>query len=381
MKILFVQKEGGIFGAENYHLNIIPALMKRGVQVDFLRLYTDYQGGRGGEFIKRLNNMGVTTYEINIGRFIRPRNLFTINRLIKNGGYDLIHTHLIHADFHLALVKVLLNRKLKIVSTKHGYDNAFTARYGFDARKQGITPYYLISKWSESVMTRSFTITKALRNFFINTRLTSAEKMELIYYGFDFPSPDSDWQNTSHKIFKKQLVIAGRLVRFKGHHYVIEALSEIISAHPDAGLIIAGSGPEENDLKAMVARLNLTDYVRFIGYSKTVPIWMFNSDVVIVPSVSEGFGVVLLEAFNCRKPVVAFDVPACNELIQDGVDGLLSAPYDIRELGSRINYLLSNPNLGRKLGEEADRKQKTFFNLGRMTDETIEFYKRVAVKQ
>ena len=149
MKILFVQKEGGIFGAENYQLKVIPGLLAKRIHIEFLRLYTDHQGGKGGEFIERLNQLGVKTYEVNIGKYPTPRVLNQIKRIANNDGYDLVHTHLIHADFYLALVKSFLGLKTRLVSTKHGYDNNFTSRFGFDASKQTKTPYFLISKWAE----------------------------------------------------------------------------------------------------------------------------------------------------------------------------------------------------------------------------------------
>lgn len=377
MKILFVQKEGGIFGAENYQLKIIPELIRRGYTIHFLRLYTNYQGGKGGRFIDLLNSFGVKTFENNIGRFINPVNLFRINQIIKSEKYDLIHTHLIHADIHLALIKLLLNRKMKVVSTKHGYDNAFTAKHGFNPGKQTRTPYFVISRFAENLMTKSFTITNSLRNFFIQTGLTTAAKMSTIHYGFDFTPPELSWVDERFRIFQKQLVIAGRLVRFKGHRFVIEAMPEIVRQNPDAGLVIVGSGELEAELKALVSELQMDKHVRFTGYSSDVVKWMYNSQVVCVPSISEGFGVVLLEAFNCSKPVVAFDVPACNELMQHNKTGLLVEPFDTAMLSKTICKLLNEPQEADDIGRAANRMLKEYFTLKRMTDQTESFYKSV----
>ncbi|NVK85521.1 MAG: glycosyltransferase family 4 protein, partial [Cytophagia bacterium] len=216
MKILFVQKEGGIFGAENYHLKVIPRLLAEGVEVDFLRLYTDYQGGKGGEFINRLNSIGVKTYEVNIGKYPKLGTLKEI-RKIANDGYDLVHTHLIHADFYLALIKTFLGLKPVLVSTKHGYDNTFTSKFGFDASKQTNTPYFLLSKWAEKRMKASFTISQGLRNFFIQTGLSKPERMRIIHYGFDMPENYLSKGKEDYRQAPKQIIIAGRLIAFKGH--------------------------------------------------------------------------------------------------------------------------------------------------------------------
>lgn len=377
MKILFVQKEGGIFGAESYQLKIIPELLKRGHTIHFLRLFTNFQGGKGGRFIDLLDSFGVKTFEINIGRVINPINLFKINHIVKNGQYNLVHTHLIHADFHLALVKMFFNRKLTLVSTKHGYDNDFTARFGFNPDKQTLTPYFAISRFAERRMNKTFTVTNSLRNFFIKTGLTTADKMSTIHYGFDFPLPETSWTESRFRLFSKQLVIAGRLVKFKGHRYVIEAMPEVVRKHPDAGLVIVGSGELEAELKTMVKNLNLERYVIFTGYSSEVIRWMYNADSVVVPSISEGFGVVLLEAFNCSKPVVAFNVPACNELMEHRKTGMLVEPFNIAQLSDTLHEVLENPEWAREIGITAHKQLKAYFTLKRMTDQTVEFYKSV----
>ncbi len=376
MKLLFVQKEGGIFGAESYQLNVIPALMAKGVEIHFLRLYTDYQGGKGGDFVDRLKAMSVTVFEINIGRYPSYGKLKAIRQVVKAGNYDLVHTHLIHADFYLAMVKTLMMRRLKLVSTKHGYDNDFTSKFGFDATKQTNTPYFLISRWAEARMNRSFTISHGLRDFFIATGLTKAEKMSMIHYGFDLQEIGDGMDSKAHRKAAQQLVIAGRLIKFKGHEYVIKALPLLKDKFSDLKLLLIGIGEHEDYLKALVKKLGLEEQVIFLGYSKEVQKYMYNSDVVLVPSVSEGFGVVFLEAFNCRTPVIAFDVPAGNELMTHGEQGFLVSPYEVQDMAAQIESVLSAPDKSRAVAENAYGKLKTYFTIDRMVEETITFYEQ-----
>ena len=377
MKILFVQKEGGIFGAENYHLKTIPALIKSGIHIEFLRLYTDYQGGKGGNFVERLSSERIPVYEINIGRFPTLTKVQRIKKIIESGEYDLVHTHLIHADLYVSLVKLFFGLACKWVSTKHGYDNKFTSKHGFDASKQGITPYYLIARLSETLVDRSFTISNGLRNFFLKTKLAKEDKMGLIHYGFDYEPPTYDWKDTRYRQFSKQVFIAGRLVPFKGHKYLVDALPKVLRKHPDAGLLIAGSGEGEEDITKQVNQLGINESVVMLGYTGAVVKYMYNSDVVVVPSISEGFGVVFLEAFNCSKPVVAFDVPAGNEIIENGTSGYLAEPYSSRELAEKIIHIFDHPLEAQQAGERANEKLLSYFNLNRMIEQTIDFYKRV----
>jgi len=377
MKILFIQKEGGIFGAENYHLNMIPALQKRGITIEFLRLYTDYQLGKDSDFVKRLQQMQVHVYQVNIGRVPGIRDVREIARIIRAGNYDIVHSHLIHADFYAALVRTFFRPKAKFVSTKHGYDNSFTAKHGFDASKQGVTPYFLISRWAESKFDKSYTISKGLLNLFIQTGITSSEKMELIYYGFDLAEVTPVEEPETYRKSTHQLCIAGRLVEFKGHLWGIEAVQKLTANYPDIKLLIIGTGSFEQQLKQRVEELNLTRHVDFLGYRKDVGCWMKYSDVVLVPSRSEGFGVVFLEAFNARTPVVAFNVPAANELISDGESGMLATPYDTQDLADKVSMLLQNKDMAGQYAAAAYTNAKKFFSLNTMADNTYSFYKRV----
>lgn len=145
--------------------------------------------------------------------------------------------------------------------------------------------------------------------------------MKLIHYGFDFLDTSDELLDNDYKSFKKQVIIAGRLVGFKGHQYLIEAMQKLCAQDREAGLVIVGSGELEEELKQKVKELKLEEHVHFAGYSKEVIKWMYNSDLVAVPSISEGFGVVFLEAFNCKKPVISWDVPAGNELMKEGETG------------------------------------------------------------
>lgn len=378
MKILFVQKEGGIFGAENYQLKVIPGLLAKGIEIEFLRLYTNYQGGQGGEFIDRLRQMGVKTYEVNIGKYPSPRVLNQIKRTANHGGYDIVHTHLIHADFHLALIKEFFGLKPVLVSTKHGYDNAFTSKFGFDASKQKNSSYFLISKWSEKRMDASFTISNGLRDFFIKTGLAQASKMKLIHYGFDLRENYLLKNNPEFKEAPRQILIAGRLIPFKGHRFLIHAMVKIKQRFgKDARLLIAGSGDLEHDLKKLVNDHGLNECVQFLGYSKQVGTYMANSDVVVVPSISEGFGVVFLEAFSAKTPVVAWNVPAGNELMDHKKTGYLVEPYNIEMLSDQLIKILETPEEQRKIVANAYLKLKEYFNLDRMVSETLDFYNSV----
>jgi glycosyltransferase involved in cell wall biosynthesis len=378
MKILFIQKEGGIFGVEQFQLRTIPPLIKKGVQIEFLRLYTVHQLGKDSPFVEKLESLGIKTYQLKITSIPRPAQFFKMKNIIKQGDFDIVHTHLIHADFYGAVVKKFLFPKMKLVSTKHGYDNSFTAKYGFNASMQKPTPYFLICRWVENQVDASFTISDGLLDFFTKIGMVKPNKMNRIHYGFDFDEVEIKPKDIEkYKLFERQIFIAGRLIGFKGHKYLIEAIDLIKDKFKDLGLVIAGTGELENVLKDKVKTLGLSDNVKFLGYSNEISKWMACSELIAVTSISEGFGVVFLEAFNAKTPVISFDVPSGNELMTHKKTGYLVKPYDVKALASTIEYVLVNKAQADSVAKESFSMLKNYFNTDRMSNEIIQFYKTI----
>jgi len=216
----------------------------------------------------------------------------------------------------------------------------------------------------------------ALKRLFVESSISKLKNIEVIYSGFDYPSVDSskldDFKRSSNQIF-----IAGRLVGFKGHRYAIEAIKKATAEIPDAHLYIAGWGPEEESLKKQTDELGLNDNVTFLGYQNNILEWMAASDVILVPSISEGFGLVILEAFNAQSPIIAFDVPACNELIIDNQNGFLIPAYDTDIMAKKIVEVLKNPAESNHLVQAGNEKLKSYYTLNRMAKDIHSFYQKV----
>ena len=113
----------------------------------------------------------------------------------------------------------------------------------------------------------------------------------------------------------KHLFSAGRLHVDKGFHYLIQAVHQLTLAGFDLQLTIAGDGPEMENLVKQRDSLGLHDRVRFLGMSEDVSILMKQSDVYVLPSVAETFGIVILEAMACGLPIVATDTDGPLEIL------------------------------------------------------------------
>lgn len=375
LKVLHAQNITGIAGSEMYLLNALPALKEAGIAIDFLCFYPSSKKKHYQEFASRMEQKGIRCHAIAFDFFPFVKCMRKLHQLVRKEKYDVLHSHLIHADFLFAYYKRILNPGIKLVSTKHGYQEWYNNKFGFDPGHKKNNFYLRVARFAEKQVNQSIAISKGLLKLYTGLRISSQDRIEHIPYGFDFSEITE--QNPHFRRSKHQLVMVGRLTAFKGHRYAIEALSILRNHIPDIHLLLIGTGNEEPNLKKQVAELGLNEHIEFVGYSKEARNYMRNADLVLVPSVSEGFGVVVLEAFSVSKAIVAFDVPSLNEHIEDGVNGRLIEPYDVKAYAKVIHELLENDAILLEMGHQAFKKLKEFYTLQRMTSQTIKSYEKL----
>lgn len=162
---------------------------------------------------------------------------------------------------------------------------------------------------------------------------------------------------------KKILLTTTRLVSRKGVDTVIKALPEIIKEHPEIVYLVVGEGDFEPQLKELVNKLNLREFVRFIGkipYDDLIK--YYNScDVFIMPSKTEipdveGFGLVFLEANACAKPVIGSKAGGIPDAVIHEQTGLLVEEQNPGELAQAVKRLLRNPEFARELGKKGRKR-------------------------
>ena len=113
------------------------------------------------------------------------------------------------------------------------------------------------------------------------------------------------------------LFAAGRLVQKKGFNYLLEAISKLASAYPRIVLKVAGDGPETDKLMGLRDNFELQTRVEFLGYREDVPSLIAQSDLLIVPSVVEPFGIILLEGMAVGTPIVTTRTAGATELLDN----------------------------------------------------------------
>lgn len=137
---------------------------------------------------------------------------------------------------------------------------------------------------------------------------------------------------------KKIIIYVGRLSKEKGVNYLIEAMSMVKKKEPNVELLLTGSGPMEGELREMTRRLRLEGDIIFFGERppEEIPLFMNASDLLCLPSLSEGCPNVILEAFTCGRPVVATKVGGIPDLIVSDDMGLMVSPRDAALLADAL---------------------------------------------
>jgi len=376
VKIIYLQNIDGVAGSEKYFLALIPKLIDKSIDVTMYCVVKHKNKQNATEFLHLLeeNNIPyVVQYVNSYGSIAIP---YKINKFIKENAIDIVHTHLIYADFWGVLIKKLFNKKVKIVSTKHGYHEETYVKYCNTPKKLPKNLYYWLFKFTHKNIDYSYACSYGLKNFYEKGMLIKENSMDVIQHGFNYPDIPL-FDESEYRFSNPQLIIVGRLIKRKGHHFVFEILPEICKEFPDLKLIILGSGELENELKALAKSLSIDKHIEFLGFKTEVAKYLSSSDVALVPSYSEGLPLVIFEAFNAKTPVVSFDSIGCNELIIDGETGFLAKSFDKTELLNKTIELLKNKALQKHFSDNGYAKLKTYFSLKRMTEDTYSYYIKV----
>lgn len=359
MRALHVHRIGGIGGSERHLLALLPALRERGVDARFLGL--DDTGAAPDPFYEALDEHDVPYERLPCPRDLDPALARRARRAVRELAPDLVHTHLVHADVYGVLAVARTGAVL--VSTKHNDDPFRSGRMRHLER--------LLTRRTARVVC----ITEALARFNEEVVGLPAAKLRVVHYGLD--EPPAPWGPPGGPDIPDEvpvLLVVGRLVRQKGVDVAIAALARVREQHPDTRLVVLGEGPLRAELGALAAQLGLSDAVSLPGRVGDVSWWYRRASVVVHPSRWEGFGLALLEAMLCERPIVGSDVSSIPEIVVDGETGLLVPPDDPESLAEAASALLDDPARARALGAAGLERARTEFSVARMADRTLAVY-------
>jgi glycosyltransferase involved in cell wall biosynthesis len=377
LNVLHVIDIGGYGGGEKLLLQLLPAL-NRHISTGCLIFYKKTNPKAALHIGEELKEKNITVQLEAYDHLLQRTILKRIAECVKKGGYDMVHSHLKHADLWFAVMKMTGMIKRPVVSTMHGYNDEYENKNGFViVRKLFFSPYYRISKWIYKRLDGFILISNIVNDFFTKARLLPAVPAKVIYHGYELNEqlPVAVKDDDRSEV---DIAVPGRLIKRKGHSYALAAVKKLVASHPGIRLHFYGTGPEEQSLKEKAAAEGLSDVVFFHGYVHDLLKQLTRMDIVLIPSLWEGFGLVFLDAFAAGVPVVGFDLPAGNEIVEHGKTGLLSIPYSAESLAANMEKLIQDPGLRKQMALQASQSLQEKFNMERMAEDYTSFYQQIA---
>lgn len=173
-----------------------------------------------------------------------------------------------------------------------------------------------------------------------------------------------------------QFVHVGRLVFYKNLEIVIKAIEILKKTRPNVKLVIVGDGPHRKSLQELTNKLGLESNMEFLGYASLDEKMKIiaTSNALVFPSLCEGFGLVILEAFSQRKPVLVSNIKPMSDIVSDGKNGLVLDPYDETVWAEHLLKLIENPSRALEMGKEGSKLLADSFNQDLMYGKIMEMY-------
>jgi glycosyltransferase involved in cell wall biosynthesis len=159
---------------------------------------------------------------------------------------------------------------------------------------------------------------------------------------------------------------AGRIMQVKRLDLLLDAFAPVHAQFPETKLILAGEGDAKPKLERLAAQLGITSAVTWLGFCTRIPAFLAALDIYIQPSINEGLSLSILEAMAAEKPVIATMVGAADELIQDGVNGILVPPYSSSALQRSLLDMIQNPDKRYRLASQAHQSADERYDVREM---------------
>lgn len=370
MRIVHLQKAAGKGGAEKHLTLLLPALVQAGMEVWYLITETREAAPLNDPIIREMEAGGVQCRRIRMRSDLDPVGLLSLFRAIRKTRPDILHTHLIQGDLYGAIY-TFFYKKIYLLSSRHGYDESFQAKYGLNPEFLTREPnlYYRISRFTARRADRIICISEGLTRLVRALPGVEAARVRTIPYGYGAehhpePLPVPEY-----------LLYVGRLIPFKHPDLLIESYVHYRLGGGLLDLKIAGSGPSETVMREKLSQAGLSETVQFLGRIPQPEQLLPGAACLVVSSLSEGFGLVSLEAMNAGIPILAFDVPALNEVVVHQQTGILCRPGDVQDMANGMHLFAENESLRLEYGQAGRKRLLAEYSVRKMVNQLLEIYR------
>jgi len=341
LKILQVcSASQAIYGAVQSLLVLARAQRNAGHTVEFLTF-------KGKKFGEQVREEGFQVHEIRVRTKIDPLAILSMRRLMKDGKFDIVHTHLSTSSVNGCLAARAAG--LPSVATVHG----------------------MSSKISFAAATHMISVSEEIKRHLISQG-AKAEQITVVYNGYDFNEDLAGTRSEADKF--PVLGTVARVTPLKGIEDAIRAVAILKDDYPAISYLVVGDGVGVEPCKALAQELGVEEQIHFVGYRKDIEKYLARMDLFVFPSLKEGMGLALVEAMAQGLATVATDVGGIPEVITPDC-GILVPAQAPKELAASIGTLLKETERRKDMGQKAKLRAQTVFSVKAMEHDTDGVYR------
>lgn len=281
---------------------------------------------------------------------------------------DLIHVHGTRAGSLGRLAAI--GFKMPVVYTEHLWTKHYKLPSRISHRMQLIGLWFL-----DMFTTLNIAVSQAVKDFMVENQISRPEKIVVIYNAIITPKKKAKIFARDKKII---LGTVGTLNIQKGIQYLIAAMPLILKEFPETRLEIVGEGPYRRHLEKQIKKMKLAGAIQLTGFIKDIEEKLLDFDIYVQPSLSESFGLAILQAMAAGVPIVATNTGGIPEVVTTGKTGILVQPAKPEALAGGILTLLRDTRKAKEMGHLASEDVKIKFNLPDMVKETEKVYETLA---
>ncbi len=363
-KILFVIPTLDRCGAEKQLTLLATGLPRDEFAVEVCALT------RGGPYERDLQTAGIPVTVIGKRLKVDPVAAWRLRRAIRQARPDIVHTWLFAA-----------NSYGRAVARRCGVPIIVASERCADQWKG--TSERVVDRWLAATTDAIVVNSEAVRRFYESAGFDT-KKLVLIPNGVAIAAPPAG--DRAAVLAELGLPADARVLGYVGRLWPQKRVQDLIWAtelikniKPNVFTVIVGDGPDRDALVEFSQKVAIDDRVRLVGPRDDAARLMAVMDVVVQPSQFEGMPNSVMEAMAAGLPVVASNIPGNDELVIDGETGFLVPVGDTKLLAARINRLLDEPDLSRRLGEAGQTRVRDQFGVEKMVQSHVQLYRDLAV--
>lgn len=331
-KILFYTDTPYVGGAENQMYLLAKFLNKE--KYEIILVCSEYK--KLDDWAARFEREGVRIVKLTVAHKHDPRHYFQLKEILKNEIPDIVHLHVWNPASCRYAFMAANKYNFPIVVTEHDpFELSKLKKYIKNKLMKRVQKIITVSDSNHELMQNLFSELKNRTTTVHNGIDTTWFESQLLNFSknkrMEFRGKEFEADNET-----KVILSVAELHERKGLKHLIKALPKVLAKNANVRLVIAGDGPHKKDLIKLINDEKLSGYVRLLGHRKDIPQIMAASDVFVLPSEKEAFGLVLLEAMTAKLPIVASNVGGIPEIIQDGINGDLVDPSDHDLMAEKI---------------------------------------------